>query len=365
MERKSKYHMFKFSELETVHLEITNNCQASCPMCARNYHGGQDNPLIKLTGWTLDEFKTIFTQEVMQQLKGVYFCGNFGDPILNNDLIPMVKHLAEHAPELVVNIHTNGGARKTEWWEELARAMPKYHNVCFGIDGLEDTHHIYRIGTTYDNIIKNAKAFIAAGGRAEWAFIKFKHNEHQEQHARDRAASLGFHQFTLKNSSRFLGEPRYRVIDKEGNVTHYIEPPSDNKMHFISKEMIERYKETVMPLEVSCKVQKSKEIYIDAYKNIMPCCWIGSIPYTQYDYDNVNAHIRSEIKRQYNELSQDMGNTNAYEVGIKGVIDSDSWQNKWKTYWTTKKMIMCARICGQNSTFSNPDDQFLERAKIN
>ena len=106
--------MFKFSELETIHLEITNNCQASCPMCARNYHGGQENPLVKINGWTLDEFKTIFTDEVMRQLKGVYFCGNFGDPILNNDLIPMIKHLADNAPDLVVNIHTKTDMKKTK-----------------------------------------------------------------------------------------------------------------------------------------------------------------------------------------------------------------------------------------------------------
>ena len=39
--------MFSFSDLENIHLEITNRCQASCPMCSRNYHGGLENPLIK------------------------------------------------------------------------------------------------------------------------------------------------------------------------------------------------------------------------------------------------------------------------------------------------------------------------------
>ena len=357
--------MFKFNELRSIHLEITNNCQASCPMCARNYHGGQENPLVKVTNWTLDEFKVIFTQEVMMQLRGVYFCGNFGDPILNNDLIPMIEHLAQNAPHLVVNVHTNGGARNVEWWRSLAKALPKHHNVCFGLDGLEDTLHIYRIGVNYETVIRNAKAFIGAGGTAEWAFIKFKHNEHQEDDARRIAKELNFSMFTLKNSSRFLGEPKYRVIDKQGEVTHYIEPPSDNKMHFISKDMINNYKTTVLPLEIKCKVQNDKEIYIDAYKNIMPCCWLASIPYTQYDYDNVNAALRYEIKRQHSELVADLGNTSAVTVGIKNVIDSTAWQSVWETYWTTKKLIMCARICGQSSEISKPDDQFLERQNLN
>lgn len=356
--------MFKFNELRTIHLEITNNCQASCPMCARNFHGGQENPLLKINNWTLQDFKDIFTDQVIAQVQGVYFCGNFGDPLLNNDLLDMIKWIVPKSPQLVINIHTNGGARKSEWWAELARSLPQNHMVNFGIDGLEDTHHLYRIGTTYETVVRNAKAFIDAGGKAEWVFLKFKHNEHQEQEARRRAKELGFAIFTLKNSSRFLGEPRYRVVDKEDNTTHYIEPPSDNKMNFISKDMIDKYKETIMPLEIKCKVQHDKEIYIDAFKTIMPCCWLASIPYTQYDYDNVNASLRYEIKKQYEGLVDDLGGIDALHavnVGVKGVINSDKWQTVWSTYWTSKKLIMCARICGQTDTISKPGDQFLER----
>lgn len=334
-------------------------------MCARNYHGGKENPLVKITNWTLEEFIAIFTQEVMTQLQGVYFCGNFGDPILNNDLVPMIEYLAHHAPHLAVNVHTNGGARKIEWWQSLARALPKNHNVCFGLDGLEDTLHLYRAGVDYNTVIRNAAAFIDAGGTAEWAFIKFKHNAHQEADARAIARKLNFNMFTLKNSSRFLGEPKYRVIDKTGEITHYIEPPADNKMHFISREMINNYKTTILPLTIKCKVQQDKEIYIDAYKKIMPCCWLASIPYTQYDYDNVNASLRHEIKNQYVELVAALGDTGAVTVGIKNVLDSSAWQTVWETYWTTKKLIMCARICGQSAEISKPGDQFLERQSLN
>ena len=360
--------MFAFEELKTIHVEITNQCQASCPMCARNFHGGQTNPLVTKQNWTLQEFKSIFTQEVCNQIIGVYFCGNFGDPILNNDLIPMVKHIRDSNPNINVAIHTNGGARNINWWEELASVMPKSHNVVFGLDGLEDTLSLYRIGVNYENVIKNAKAFINAGGIAEWCFIKFKHNEHQEQEARLRAKDLGFNTFVLKNSSRFLGEPKYRVLDKAGNVTHYIEPPSDNKMHFISKDMIDNYKKTIMPLEISCKVQKDKEIYIDAYRTVMPCCWIASAPYTQYDNDNIHPQIREQIKNQYDDLVNSLGGIDqldAVNVGVKGVIESESWQTIWNPYWTEKKMIMCARICGVSKNISKPNDQFLEKNQLN
>ena len=158
--------MFKFSELKDIHLEITNNCQASCPMCSRNRNGGLANPLIKLNNWSLEDFKTIMTPEVLNQVNGFFFCGNFGDPILNKQLIDMCRYSTEINPNLNIRIHTNGSARTTTWWSSLAKALPKKHTVVFALDGLSDTHSIYRIGTSFENIIENARAFIAAGGIA-------------------------------------------------------------------------------------------------------------------------------------------------------------------------------------------------------
>ena len=51
--------MFNFSELRQIHLEITSNCQASCPMCTRNIHGGLPNDLLQLNSWSLEQYKKI------------------------------------------------------------------------------------------------------------------------------------------------------------------------------------------------------------------------------------------------------------------------------------------------------------------
>ena len=359
--------MFAFEELKTVHLEITSVCQAGCPMCARNYHGGQDNPLIVNTNWTIAEFITIFNKEVLTKLETFHFCGNFGDPILNSDLVKMCSYLKDNKPEIRVHIHTNGSAKNINWWKELVDALPADHNVIFALDGLEDTHSIYRIGTDFNKIINNAKAFIDAGGTAEWCFIKFKHNEHQVDDARDMSGDLGFNRFTLKNSIRFLVEPRYKVVDKQGTVTHYIEPPSDNKVSFLTRHVINSYKTTVMPLEIKCKVQERKEIYIDAYKNILPCCWLASVPYTQYDTIHFGPSLRNEIKQQYQDLVANLGGVqklNALTTGIKSVLASQEWQTVWKKYWDEKKLIICAKTCGVDSEISTPSDQIIESVPI-
>jgi hypothetical protein len=362
--------MFKFTELKSLHLEIPNNCQASCPMCSRNVHGGQQNPLLKIQNWTLEEFKTIVSKEVLNQIDGLYFCGNFGDPILNNSLIDMCQYVTDTSPKQDLRIHTNGSARGTKWWKDLASALPVTHNVVFALDGLADTHRIYRIGTDFEQILRNAQAFISAGGNAEWCFIKFKHNEHQVEEARKMAADIGFKLFTVKSSSRFILEPKYDVTDANGNVLYYIEPPTSNTMTFIDKKVIDSYKEITAQSEIECYVQQIKEVYIDAYKNLFPCCWLASLPYTHIESTDYTASIRFEILNQYHELVESLGGIeklNTISNSVKDIIDSTAYQTVWESYWTTNKLITCARTCGKlkENNLSKPSDQFIEVAKLN
>lgn len=358
--------MFKFNELKTIHLEISNNCQASCPMCSRNINGGLENPLIKVNDWTLNDFKTIMSPQVLHQIETFYLCGTFGDPMMNNDLIDMCRYAKEVNPNLYVHVHTNGGARKTEWWKELAEALPANHRVVFAIDGLEDTHHLYRIGTRYETVIRNAQAFMAAGGIAEWAFIQFLHNEHQVDEARQRAKDIGFKYFTTKNSSRFLIEPRSPAVDKNGVVTHYIEPASFTPMKFIDKKVIENWQKILDDAEVECKVLKDKEIYIDAHKDFYACCWLANIPYS-YITNDVAMDVREKMVEQHNSMMARLGEVNMLNRSLEDIINSDAYQSMWQDMWHDDKSIVCARTCGKHpeAKISRNTDQFSEFTEFN
>lgn len=355
--------MFKYDQLKNIHLEITNRCQASCAMCSRNFHGGLENPLIKNQDWTVDDFKKILAPDILNHLEGFYFCGNFGDPIINNDLIEMCKYSTSINPNLYIRIHTNGGARNESWWEELAKSLPPAHNLIFAIDGFEDTHSIYRTGTSYDTIIKNATAFIRAGGTAEWAFIKFKHNEHQLEEAEQRAKELGFARFTYKDSARFVATEKFEVLDKQGNVSYYLEPPTGSSINLITQDVIDNYKNVVAASEIDCYVVHTKEIYIDAYKNVMPCCFLASVPYNYSTAKDIANDIKTEIKSQHLSLIKDLGDTNALTNSIKHIVSTDAWQTVWQKYWGEQKLITCARTCGVNK-LSKPKDQFIEKVEL-
>jgi hypothetical protein len=337
-------------------------------MCSRNNRGGLENPNIKINEWDLNDFCTVFNQEVLKQIKNIFFCGNFGDPIINNNLAEMCEYASNKNPNLKIRIHTNGGARSKDWWKSLPSKLPKDHVVIFGIDGLEDTHSLYRVGTKYNQVIENAKAFIDAGGTAEWVFIKFKHNEHQVDEARTRAKELGFKVFTVKNSTRFL-EEKFKVLDKKGNTLYYLEPPTANQVNLITPDMIKNYKSWVDDSKIECYVQQNREIYIDAYKNVFPCCFLASTPYNYTEETDLTFPVRQEIRRQYATLVESLGgieHLSATAVGIKNILESDSWQTVWDYFWNDYKLITCARTCGvsTNKPISKPKDQFVERSNL-
>lgn len=341
-------------------MEITNNCQASCPMCARNVNGGLENPFIKIQNWTLEEFKTIMNSTVLNQLEHFYFCGNYGDPILNNDLIAMCNYSSKVAPEVSIAVHTNGGARNIEWWEQLAQTLPANHRVVFALDGLEDTHSLYRVDINFNTVLRNATAFINAGGTAEWVFIKFKHNEHQVEQARALSKQLGFKTFVLKNSSRFIIESKVNVVDKNGLVTHFVEPATDTPIKFIDKKTIDSFKDIARDAVIDCKVLNDGEVYIDAYKDLYPCCHTASIPYLYRDRNGLSDVLKTMLE-QHNDMMNSLGETNAIKKSVKDIIESNAYQTVWTDYWSVKKLLICARTCGTGPVinFSKPQEQFV------
>lgn len=357
--------MFHFKELRSIHIEISTRCQASCPMCARNNHGGLENPNLIVKDMSLSEFKTIFNSEVLTQIKDVCMCGNFGDPIMNDDLIGMCQYIKDTSPDVNVHIHTNGGARSIEWWEDLKSALPTNHCVFFAIDGLEDTHHIYRIGTTYERVIRNAKAFITAGGEAEWVFIKFRHNQHQVEEVRQRSKDLGFKRFTIKNTNRFIGEQKFAVLDRQGQHIYDLEPPDDSQVAVIDVSMITKFRDQYRETEIDCYSKKHREIYVDVHGRASPCCFVAHAPYNMDESRPLVSDLKKQIRQQYFNLLEDLGGSAECDLtrrSVKDFLSDVRWHQVWDHYWGVDKLVVCAKTCG---TFGKvkPKDQIIENVR--
>lgn len=264
----------------------------------RNYRGYDYNSGYPLCELSLADFKHIVTPALLAQLispepainglvpkvfgfRGITFNGNLGDFASAKDAVEIVEYVAAYG--VPVQINTNGSLRSPDWWSRLA--LPKV-SVGFALDGLADTHRLYRQDTDWYRIIDHAQALIKAGGRAIWRFVPFEHNRHQEQECRRMARELGF--FGFENI--YDGRERGPVFSRDGTFSHIIGPkePGDvppiqalleSHITWYDAKTYKSHKD-VPNLSMNCLHVRQQEIYIAADGSVYPCCYLGFYPLT-------------------------------------------------------------------------------------
>jgi MoaA/NifB/PqqE/SkfB family radical SAM enzyme len=348
--------MYRFEDIKIVHLELTTKCNAACPMCLRTVCGGKVNPQLPLTELTLSQIKTIFPSDWVLRLQRIYMCGNYGDPLVAQDTLAIFKYFREVNPQISLGMFTNGSARSVSWWAELATVVT---NVQFAIDGLSDTNHLYRRGTHFETILRNARAFIDAGGKANWDFIVFKHNEHQVEEARQLAQDLGFVKFNVKKTGRFFSNTKSQVkhqqevLNSTGEIEYYLEMPSNPKYlnSALGKEEelvkkyghIEKYLDTT---EVDCKVAAEKSIYVSAEGMVFPCCWTANQLYPWYF-----APRSSQVWRILDSLPGKEQSISALQTNVKSIVEGEFFKRvagSWSLPSVKAgKLKPCAKTCGK------------------
>lgn len=352
--------MYRYGDIREVHLELNDKCNAACPQCARTDHGGPVNPHLELTELSLGDVREIFPPEFVAQLDTLYACGNYGDPIVARDCLDIFRYLRQCNPDLKLGIFTNGGTRSVQFWQGLAALMPKGKGyVRFGIDGLEDTNHLYRRNVRWSVLMRNVKAFINAGGNAQWDYIVFRHNEHQVEDAREFARDLGFTAFNVKKNGRFLNWEKLEHIEstmiknREGKIVGRLErpvsPAFQNEALAGLKELQLRYGSMDRYLDqavVRCKVQAKASLYVSAEAHVLPCCWLAA------QLHSWGARTRAEIL-DYLEGLGGLGHIDGRRRGIRAIVEDSFFQELVPARWTkpncaSGKLRTCARVCGHD-----------------
>ncbi len=350
--------MYKYQDIRKVHLEITQRCQAACPMCDRNENGGVDNKHITNAELSLDDCKKIFLPEFIKQLDVMYMCGNLGDPIVANDTLEVFKYFREHNPNIWLSMNTNGGAKYTAWWTELAKVMGNKGTVIFSVDGLQDTNHLYRQNVNWSKVENSMKSFIAAGGRARWDYIIFEHNQHQVEEAEQRANSWGCEKFIKKKTGRFfstashVGKDAHQAQNRKGQDTIILKKPLEQFQNkAISKEgqLIKEYGsmlEYYNKCEIDCKVKKEGNIFITAEGLLMPCCWTAGRMYKWWLDDPKVEQIWDFIDRAGSTEGIDIINNSLKNVINNNMLLSDIEQSWSLPSLAEGKLGVCANKCG-------------------
>jgi len=359
--------MYQYSQIKTIHLEVTTKCNASCAMCGRNICGGAVNPNLPLTELSLEDIKQILPKNFIKQLKRLYMCGNYGDPIVAKDSKEIFKFLRSSQPDLDLSFFTNGSAQNTSWWKELGSIVNKVH---FSIDGLADTNAIYRRGTHFDKIMENARSYIEGGGTAIWDYIVFKHNEHQVDLARTLAQKMGFKKFVVKKTGRFYSNQKSKVkteqviLNKKGEPDGVLRMPSlpqyQNRSLKKEEELTKKHGSLHKYLNqtpIDCKVVNEKSLYISAEAFVFPCCWTANQLYPWY-FKKRSSQIWSLIEK----LPEKEQSLNAKKHSLQKIIEGDFFQSLIPDSWrgkdiTQDKLRVCAKTCGKD--FTPFADQFL------
>jgi len=331
--------MYNFNDIRDVHLELTSKCQAKCPMCPRRINGGILNPLIELEEISLNQFKEWFPVHFLTQLNSLFMCGNLGDPIIAKDCLEIFKYIKEVNPSLFTSMHTNGSARTTSWWSELAKVCDR---VVFGIDGLDDTHHLYRIDTDWHKIIENAKAYIDGGGKAHWNMLVFQHNEHQIEACEQLSKDLKFELFTMKHTTRFQND-KFHVLDNTGKTINILYPTDYSKKF---TKLVQDNITDCAPV-IDCKVKKYKQIYVAASGNVTPCCWLN--------FEHVLPKQDNRI--DYMDKIDMLPNLNTQSLED---MFASNYFNSIEQTWSNEPLIECSKQCGK---FDKLNSQFMNTSK--
>lgn len=360
--------IYAYESIQAVHLEVTDKCNASCPMCARNKMGGSVNQHLPLTELSLLDIKRIFPMEFIKQLNRMYMCGNFGDPIIAKDTLEIYKHFRKLNPDMTLAMNTNGSARNEQWWKDLGAVLGKNGNVKFGIDGLANTHHLYRKDTDFYKITRNARAFIKGGGTAIWEFIVFAHNEDQILAAKALSKEYGFSKFTTKKTGRFFSNIKMKTKDnqevhgKDDKLLYTIKLPKDPLLQNQSLQKEQKLIETFGSMEkyldqtsISCKVKKEKSLFISADGYVFPCCWLGNQMYVWY-----MEKQKTEIWNTINKTGG-VDEIDAKKHSLKQIVEGpflDEIEKSWTLDSIANgKLKTCAKTCGLEF------DQFRDQYK--
>lgn len=292
--------------LKTRHIlqvDLTSYCNAKCGNCVRNVKGGKNLPGLPLHNFDLDLWKRISRVDTRNtNITELRFNGNFGDSLMHPHLIEIVEYWLEYHPETRIHISTNGSLRTTSFFEQLADVLKNSfrHTIDFAVDGLEDTHAIYRRNTNFNKLIENIKAFTQAGGSARMVSTVFQHNVHQLEEMKNLAKEIGcesaWHRRSMSPCAELHDAPTIKaVLSWKDKHYHFIKRKykwPELKKDTINKVVDDDY-------NTKCPWYNTREIQIDPWGRVWPCCIISENQDFKYENNSLDMpYVFEDVSAQ-------------------------------------------------------------------
>jgi len=315
-----------------IHFDLTNLCNAACPECSRTL-----NPESIQTPSVLnfDYFDKWFKKEQLKDLAKINLCGTYGDPLTHPKLFDIIEFFSSNFYKVPrINIATNGGLKNVNVWKKLAT----YNNVqvCFGIDGLQDTNEIYRKNVNWNKLQTNFRAYIDNGGYAIWQFIVFPWNEHQINEVKQYSKDWGFKALKFIRSHRNDNADYSKKTFKD----------KTNKQLVIAGQ------------QIKCEVQNYlfPSIYILNNGLVYPCCFLGA-QHLNEKTRTVDNGFETKLSDWYT-LSGGQQTLSLYNNSLYDILNGDFFTILQESFTQTGPLGacgICERTCKKKVDRDNTD----------
>lgn len=324
------------ADIKKYELEISANCNAQCPLCARTEMG---MPLRGNSEISLENIMNLFKTEESVKGKEFKLCGVLGDPIVHPQCLEICEWLGNKGGNVIIS--TNGGYNTPEWWSKLAKV--KNLKVDFSVDGFEETNHIYRVNVKWDILLRNMKAFSQAGGKGAWVFIPFAHNEHEYEKAKQLSDELGFRFIKRTSGRNVLAKKVHKTkkMNTEVKLTASKKLPH-NDLTKLQKVIKEKSVKTINDIvkTITCQHYNEPEVYIGADMTMWPCCYL---------YD--------QSKKSYNDvvMSDDKDFNDLTKNTISEILQN-SFYTSLKERWYASHdnhLPRCIKSCALKGVYKN------------
>ena len=348
-----------------IMVDVTTRCNAGCPQCHRtDLNGLKAKSWLPDITWNLEQFMTAYPIKTLRHIKNVDFCGTWGDPLTNNNLVEMVDYIIKANDTTTVSINTNGSLRDEKFWWDLGVAGGKRLTIFFAVEGVDQSmHEVYRQNTFLKKILDNMDTIKHTTAKIVSQTLVWKHNE---DHLKDIESMCALHgatkhlimatdRFGNTKEVKFTNNGKQGVLRKTGVNFNDDEFVVKSRRRFVRDtkilnnndvKLINKIKAEKKKLNIVCEWGIKDKIVINPDGQVFPCCFFCNGYFqSKFDKEYSNTFLNHPVMVEYRDNEWDM---NIFNNDLLDIVKNKWFKETLPNSWHTLNPVnQCSKYCGK------------------